>query len=89
MPTATKKRCLKLIELIEAGQYFLAAEALKHAFDWNEAPPGRVYWEEVHRKFRQLTGEDGVTVVKRGDPQSWERVPIKDFLQALPRIRNK
>jgi hypothetical protein len=89
MTTATEIRCLRLIELIEAGQYFGAAEALKRAFDWNEAPPGRAYWEAVHRKFRRLTGEDGVTVTKRGDPQSWKRVPIKDFLQALPRIAKK
>ena len=48
MPTLTKKRCLSLIELIEAGQYFLAAEALERAFDWDEVPPGRAYWEGVH-----------------------------------------
>jgi hypothetical protein len=89
MPTLTKKRCLRLIELIEAGQYFLAAEALKRAFDWDEVSPGRAYWERVHRKFRQLTGEDSVTVIRRGDPQSWERVPIKDFFKALPIIRKK
>ncbi len=89
MPTLTKKRCLRLIELIEAGKYFLAAEALKRAFDWDEVPPGRAYWEGVHRKFRQLTGEDGVTVIRRGDAQSWERVPIKNFFEALPTIRKK
>ena len=36
MPTLTKKGCLKLIELIEAGQYFLAAEVLERAFDWDD-----------------------------------------------------
>ncbi len=60
MPTLTKKRCLRLIEMIEAGQYFLAAEALKLAFDWDEVPPGRALWEAVHRKFRQL-GVTGIT----------------------------
>ena len=89
MPTLTKKRCLSLIELIEAGQYFLAAEALERAFDWDEVPPGRAYWEGVHRKFRQITGEDAVTVIRRGDPQSWERVPIKNFFEALPTIRKR
>ena len=89
MPTLTKKRCLRLLELIEAGQYFLAAKALKRAFDWNEVPPGRAYWEGVHRKFRQLTGEDGVTVIRRGDPLSWNRVPIKDFFKSLPTIPKK
>ncbi len=89
MPTLTEKRCLRLIELIEAGQYFLAAEALERAFDWDEVAPGRAYWEGVHRKFRQITGEDGVTVIGRGDPQSWERVPIKSFFEALPAIRKK
>ncbi len=89
MPTLTKKRCLRLIELIEAGQYFMAAEELERAFDWDEVPPGRAYWEGVHRKFRQLTGEDGVTVIRRGDPQSWERVPIKNFFEALPTIRKR
>ncbi len=89
MPTLTKKCCLKLIELIEAGQYFLAAEVLERAFDWDEVPPGRAYWEGVHRKFRQLTGEDGVTVIRRDGPQSWERVPIKNFFEALPTVRKK
>ncbi len=89
MPTLTKKRCLRLIELIEAGQYFMAAEELERAFDWDEVPPGRAYWEGVHRKFRQITGGAGVTVVRRGDPQSWERVPMKDFFEALPTIRKK
>ncbi len=89
MPTLTKKRCLRLIGLIEAGQYFRAAEVLERAFDWDDVPPGRAYWEGVHRKFRQLTGEDGVTVIRRCDPQSWERVPIKDFFEALPTVRKK
>ena len=89
MPTLTQKRCLKLIELIEAGQYFLAAEALERAFDWNEVPPGRAFWEGVHRKFRDITGEDRVTVIRRGNPLSWERIPIKSFLEALPTIRKK
>ncbi len=89
MPTLTKKRCLRLIELIEAGQYFMAAEELDRAFDWDEGPPGRAYWEGVCRKFRQLTGEDRVTVIGRGDPQSWEQVPIKNFFEALPTIRKK
>ena len=89
MPTLTKKRCLRLIELIEAGQYFLAAEALERAFDWDEVPPGRTYWEGVHRKFRQITGEDMVTVIGRGNSQSWDRVPIKDFFEALPTMRTK
>ncbi len=89
MPTLTKKRCLRLIEMIEAGQYFLAAEALKLAFDWDEMPPGRAYWEGVHRKFRQLTGEDRVTVIRRGNPQSWERVPLKCFFEALLTMRKK
>jgi hypothetical protein len=89
MPTLTKKRCLRLIGLIEAGQYFRAAEVLERAFDWDDVPPGRAYWEGVHRKFRQLTGEDGVTVIRRCDPQSWERVPIKNFFEALPTIRKK
>ncbi len=89
MPTLTQKRCLKLIELIEAGQYFLAAEALERAFDWNEVPPGRAFWEGVHRKFREITGEDRVTVIRRGNPLSWERIPIKSFLEALPTIRKK
>ena len=89
MPTLTKKRCLRLIDLIEAGQYFSAAEVLERAFDWDEVPPGRAYWEGVHRKFCQLTGEDGVTVIRRGDPRSWERVPIKNFFEALLTIRKK
>ena len=89
MPTLTKKHCLRFIELIEAGQYFLAAEVLERAFDWDEVPPERAYWEGVHRKFRQITGEDGVTVIRRRDPQSWERVPIKNFFEALPTIRQK
>ena len=89
MPTLTQKRCLKLIELIEAGQYFLAAEALERAFDWNEVPPGRAFWEGVHRKFREITGEDRVTVIRRGDPLSWERIPIKSFFDALAKIRKK
>ena len=89
MPTLTKKRCLRLIELIEAGQYFLAAELLERAFDWDEVPPGRAYWEGVHRKIRQIKGEDAVTVIRRGDPQSWERVPIKNFFEALPTIRKR
>ena len=89
MSTLTKKHCLRLIELIEAGRYFSAAEVLERAFDWDEVPPGRSYWEGVHRKFRKLTGEDGVTVIKRGNPQSWERVPIKNFLEALRTIRKK
>ena len=89
MSTLTKKRCLRLIEFIEAGQYFLAAKVLERAFDWDEVPPGRAYWEGVHQKFRQITGEDGVTVIRRGDPQSWERVPIKNFFEALPTIRKK
>jgi hypothetical protein len=87
MPTLTKKRCLRLIELIEGGQYFLAAEALKRAFDWDEAPPGRAFWEGAHRKLRQITGEDGVTVIRRGDPQSWERVPMRNFFEELPTVR--
>jgi hypothetical protein len=89
MATLTKKRCLRLIELIEAGQYFSASVALERAFDWDEVSPGRAYWEGVHRKFRQLTGKDGVTVIRRGDPQSWKRVPIKGFFEALPTVRNK
>jgi hypothetical protein len=89
MLTPTKIRCLKLIELIEGGQYFLAAEALDRAFDWDEVPPGRKYWEGVRRKFRQLTGEDGVTVIRRGNPQSCERVPMKDFFEALPTVSKK
>ncbi len=89
MPTLTKKRCLRLIDLIEAGQYFSAAEVLEQAFDWNEVPPGRAYWEGVRRKFRQITGEDTVTVTGRGNSQSWNRVPIKDFFKSLPTIRKK
>ncbi len=89
MPTLTKKRCLRIIEMIEAGQYFLAAEALERAFDWEEVPPGRAYWEGVHRKFRQITGEDMVTVIRPGNSQSWQRVPIKSFFEALPRMRKK
>jgi hypothetical protein len=89
MSSLTQKRCLKLIELIEAGQYFLAADALKSAFDWNEVPPGRAFWEGAHRKFRQITGEDSVTVIRRGDPLSWERIPIKSFFDALPTVRKK
>jgi len=89
MPTQTKKRCLRLIKLIEAGRYFLAAEVLERAFDWDEVPPGRAYWEGVHRKFRKLTGEDGVTVIRRGSPQSWKRVPSKNFFEALRTVRKK
>ncbi len=89
MPTLTKKRCLSLIELIEAGQDFFESEALERGFEWDEVPPGRAFWEGVNVKFRLLTGEDGVTVIRRGDPQSWERVPIKNFFEALPTIRKR
>ncbi len=89
MPTLTKKSCLRLIELIEEGQYALAAEALEHAFDWDEVPPGRTFWEAAYQKLRQVKGESRVTVVKRDDPQSWEQVPMKDFLEALPITRKK
>ena len=89
MPTLTKKRCLRLIELIEAGQFFKAAEELERAFDWDEVPPGRAYWEGVRRKFRQITGEDTVTVIRRGNSQSWDRIPMKDFFEALPTMRKK
>ncbi len=89
MPTLTKKSGLRLIELIEEGQYALAAEALEYAFDWDEVPPGRAFWEAAYQKLRQVKGESRVTVVKRDDPQSWEQVPMKDFLEALPITRKK
>ncbi len=89
MSILTKKHCLRLIELSEAGKYFLAAEVLERAFDWDEVPPGRTFWEAAYQKLRQVKGESRVTVVKRDDPQSWEQVPMKDFLEALPITRKK
>ncbi len=56
---------------------------LEAAFDWDTTEPGRGFWEMAHSKLRRLAGENRVTVLKRGDPQSWEQVPMNRFLDKL------